>query len=136
MEKFVQSVQQPKPLPPKRPFTLFLEDSVDQLPSNPALKRHHPESVVIQWLESISGSESYRERRCRSDTPAHSDGELIPRRLIKSAPNIEYTRDAEEFIMPPTPISRDAPSVVPQVSVVPLPVQVERSLLKNPLTDG
>ena len=113
MGGFVQSVQQPKPLPPKRPFTLFLEDSVDQLPSNPALKRHHPESVVIQWLESISGSESYWERHCRSDTLDHSDGELIPRRLTKSVPNVEYTRDAEGFVLPPTPTSRYASSVAP-----------------------
>ena len=107
----MQSVQQPKPLPPKRPFTLFLEDSVDQLPLNPALKRYHLESVIIQWLESISGSESYRERHCRSDTLDHSDGELIRRRLTESASNIEYTRDAEGFVMPPTPTSRYSPSV-------------------------
>jgi len=107
----VQFVQQPKPLPPKRPFTLFLEDSVDQLPSNPALKRYRLESVVIQWLESISGSESYRERHCRLDTIDHSNVELIPRRLTESVPNIEYTRDAEEFVMPPTPTSRYAPPV-------------------------
>jgi len=107
----VQSVQQPKPLPPKRSFALFLEDSVNQLPANPALKRHHLESVVIQWLESISGSESYRERHCRLDTLDHSDGELIPRRLTESAPNIEYTWDTEGFVMPPTPTSRHAPSV-------------------------
>lgn len=80
MEKFVQTVhQQPKPLPLKRPHALFLEDTVDLLPSNPAPKRYRPESVdnfVTQWVESASGSgsESYRERHCRSDTLlGHSD---------------------------------------------------------------
>ncbi|KAF4632617.1 hypothetical protein G7Y89_g5508 [Cudoniella acicularis] len=90
----------------------FLEDSVDQLPSGPTPKRHRPESVVTQWVESISGSEFYRERHCRSDTLlGHPDGELIPRRLTKSVPNMEYTRDADGFVMPPTPTSWYAPSV-------------------------
>src|SRR5271154_1849903 len=97
---------QPKPLPLKRPHASFLEDFVDQIPSSPTLKRHRPESVVTQWLESISGSESYRERHCRSDSHlGHSDGDLISRRLTKSAPNIEYTRDADRFAVPPTPTS-------------------------------
>ena len=133
MEKFVQSVQQPKPLPPKRPFTLFLEDSVDQLPSNPALKRHRPESVVIQWLESISGSESYRERHCRSDTPDHLDDELIPRRLTKSAPNIEYTRDVEGFVMPLTPTSRYAPSLPPSGTSSAFTGLSRKNLVEDPL---
>ena len=107
MEKFVQTVQQqPKPLPLKRPHALFLEDSVDPLSSSPAPKRYRPESVdsfVTQWVESASGSESYRERHCRSDTLlGHSDGDLIPRRLTKSAPNMEYRRDADGFALPST----------------------------------
>jgi len=110
MEKFVQTVQQqPKPLPLKRPLASFLEDSVDPPPSSPAPKRYRPESVdslVTQWVESASGSESYRERHCRSDTLlGHSDGDLIPRRLTKSAPNMEYRRDADGFALPPTPAS-------------------------------
>ena len=99
--------QQPKPLPLKRPHALFLEDSVDPLSSSPAPKRYRPESVdsfVTQWVESASGSESYRERHCRSDTLlGHSDGDLIPRRLTKSAPNMEYTQNALGFLVPPTP---------------------------------
>ncbi|KAG9234214.1 hypothetical protein BJ875DRAFT_534914 [Amylocarpus encephaloides] len=112
MEKFVQTVQQqPKPLPLKRPHVLFFEDTVGLLPSNPTPKRYRPESVdsfVTQWVESASGSgsESYRERHCRSDTLlGHSDSDIIPRRLTKSAPNIEYTRDANGFALPPTPAS-------------------------------
>ncbi|MCJ1344202.1 hypothetical protein MMC31_002405, partial [Peltigera leucophlebia] len=103
--------QQPKPLPLKRPHASFLEDFVD---SSPTLKKHRPESVVPQWLESISGSESYRERHCQSDTLlGHSDGELIPRRLTKSAPNMEYKRDADGFALPPTPASTRSRSYRP-----------------------
>lgn len=110
MEKFVQTIQQqPKPVPLKRPHASFLEDSVDPLPSSPAPKRYRPEfvdSFVTQWVESASGSESYRERHCRSDTLlGHSHGDLISRRLIKSAPNMGYRRDADEFAMPPIPAS-------------------------------
>ncbi|KAM3068371.1 hypothetical protein ACMFMF_009186 [Clarireedia jacksonii] len=120
MGKFVQTVQQqPKPLPLKRPHASFLEDLVDPLPSSPAPKRYRPESVdgfVTQWIESGSeldcrsdtllGSEleSYRERHCRSDTLlGHTDRDLIPRRLTKSAPNMEFARDTEGFLVPPTP---------------------------------
>ncbi|KAG9231564.1 hypothetical protein BJ875DRAFT_113334 [Amylocarpus encephaloides] len=71
------------------------------------LLRYHPESVdgfVTQWVESV-GSESYRERHCQSDTLlGHSDGDFIPRRLSKSAPNMEYRRD-DGFALPPTPAS-------------------------------
>ena len=113
MEKLVQTVQQqPKPLPFKRLHASNLEDFDDQLPSSPALERHRPEeSVVTQWLESISGSETYRERHCRSDSLlGHSDGELIPRRLTKSAPNMDYNRETDGFALPPTPYSTESQS--------------------------
>ena len=107
IEKFLQSIQQPNPLPLQRPYASFLEDSVDQLPSSPTLKRYRPEAVdtfVTQWVESISESESYRKRYCRSDSLlTHSDGDLIPRRLTKSAPNMAYRQDADRFTVPPTP---------------------------------
>src|SRR5947209_2144296 len=107
-----KTVQQPKPLPLKRPHASFLEDFVDHLPSRPVPKRFRLASVVTKWIESISESESYPERHCRSDTfLGHSDGELIPRRLAKSAPNIEHTWDSNGFVMPPTPASWYAPSV-------------------------
>ncbi|RDL33272.1 uncharacterized protein BP5553_08711 [Venustampulla echinocandica] len=108
MEKIVQTVQlQPKPLPLKRPYASFLEVSLDPLSSSPSPKTYRPESVdsfVTQWVESASGS--YRERHCRSDTLLdHSDGDPIPRRLTKSAPNMDYRRDADGFALPPTPVS-------------------------------
>ena len=106
MKKFVQSVQQPKPLPSKRSYASFLDESIDKHPSSPTLKKYRPEAVdnfVIQWVESISGSESYRERHCRSDSLFdHSDGDLISRRLTKSAPNMGSIRDADGFVVPPT----------------------------------
>ena len=125
MEKVKQTVQeQPKPLPLKRPHASFLEDFTDQLPSIPSPKRHRPDSAVFQWLESISGSGSHRERHCRSDTLlSHSDGKLIPRRLTKSAPNMNNTRDTDGSVMPSTPArsyranaasdSWDVPSATP-----------------------
>ncbi|TAQ85520.1 hypothetical protein B7494_g6176 [Chlorociboria aeruginascens] len=98
--------QQPKPLPLKRPHASLLEDLVNP---SPAPKRYLPESVdsfVTQWVESASGSESYRGRHCRSDTLlSYLDGDIIPRRLTKSAPNMEYKRDADGFVLPPTPAS-------------------------------
>jgi hypothetical protein len=102
----VQTIQQPKPLSLKRPHASVLEGFVDHLPSSPALKGYRPESAAIQWLESNSESESYRERHCRSDTLlGHSDGDIIPRRLTKSALNMEYTRDADGFVVLSTPAS-------------------------------
>lgn len=113
MEKFVQTVQhQPKSLPLKRPHASFLEDLVDPLSSSSAPKRYRPESVdrfVTQWVESASESESYRERHCRSDTLlSHSDGDLIPRRLTKSAPNMDFARDTDGYVVPPTPPRSDS----------------------------
>jgi hypothetical protein len=100
-------VQQPEPLPLKRPYASFLGDTVDGSPSSPALKKYRPDAVdafVTQWVQSISGSESYRKRHCRSDSLfTHSNGDPIPRRLTKSTPNMEYTQDANGFAVPPTP---------------------------------
>ncbi|KAH8593092.1 hypothetical protein B0O99DRAFT_653493 [Bisporella sp. PMI_857] len=98
--KFVQTVQQqPKPLPLKRPHALFLEDTGGLLPSNPAPKRYRPESV----------DKPYRERHCRSDTLlGQSDGDIIPRRLSKSALNTEYRRGSDGFALSPTPASTNS----------------------------
>lgn len=110
MEKFVQSVQQSESLPIERPYALFLEESVDQRPPSPALKRYRPEAVdnsVTEWVESGC----YRERHYRSDSLLdHSDDGLISRRLTQSAPNMEYTGDAGGFIVPPTPACTGSPS--------------------------
>ncbi|CAD6447926.1 dc4a75fa-256f-481d-b30a-852f5b3d22cc [Sclerotinia trifoliorum] len=110
-EQEVKTIQQqPKPLPPKHSRALFLEDTVNLLPSSFA-PIYCPESVkssVTQWVKSVSGSgsELYRERHCRSDTLlGHSNCDIIPRRFTKSASNMEYRRDSEGFALPSAPAS-------------------------------
>ncbi len=105
MEKsvgIIQQRQQPNPLPLERPHASFLEGNWSI--------RYHPESVesfVTQWVESTSGLESYRERHCKSDTfLSHSDDDPIPRRLTKSAPNLDDRWDADGCVLPPTLASR------------------------------
>ena len=95
MKKLLQTIQQqPKPLPLKRPYASFLERSVDQLSSSPDSKRYRPESVnssVTKWVElnSTLAPDSYREKHCRSDNLlSHLEGDLIPRSLTKSTPNM------------------------------------------------
>lgn len=46
MEMLAQTIRQPRPFPPKRPYASFLEDFVDPLHSNPASETH---------AESING---------------------------------------------------------------------------------
>lgn len=98
--------QEPKPLPLKRPHAAFLEDSIDRVAS-PTHKRFCPDSVhssVTQWVES--GSESHRDRHCRSDSfLSHLDREIPPRVLTKSAPIMDSRRDADGFDIPTTPAS-------------------------------
>jgi hypothetical protein len=106
----VQSVQEPRPLPLQRPFASFLGDSLDMLVPNHDVNGYGPEPVddfVSQWLESISGPHSYRQGHCRSDTfLGQSDGDLVSRRLTKSAPNLQYVWNAGGFALPtPTPAS-------------------------------
>ncbi|MCJ1462007.1 hypothetical protein MMC07_000607 [Pseudocyphellaria aurata] len=116
-EEVANPIEQPKALSSKRPYALFLEDSVDQPSSSTAPKRYRRESVdnfVTQWVESVSGSESYREHHSRSDSLLNqSDGGLISRRLTKSVPNMANNRDV--FKKPTTPASATSRSIVPSV---------------------
>ena len=63
MDKLVQTVPQlSTPIPLRRRHASLLQDSVDPLLSSPALKGYRPEAVdssVLQWVESVSGSEPY-----------------------------------------------------------------------------
>ncbi|KAF2187935.1 hypothetical protein K469DRAFT_748757 [Zopfia rhizophila CBS 207.26] len=75
------SVQQPKPLPPKRPYATFLEDSIGS-PSNLALGKYCLDSVdsfVTAWV--VDTSQSYRERHCRSDSVLGSPNSDLSSRL-------------------------------------------------------
>ncbi|KAF2174383.1 hypothetical protein K469DRAFT_796720, partial [Zopfia rhizophila CBS 207.26] len=106
-EEAHQGATKPKPLPPKRPYATFLEDSIGS-PSNLALGKYCLDSVdsfVTAWVVDTSLlSQSYRERHCRSDSVlGSSNSDFIPRRLTKSAPNMDSSRDAKGFIVPPTP---------------------------------
>ncbi|KAF1828994.1 hypothetical protein BDW02DRAFT_634779 [Decorospora gaudefroyi] len=92
------TLQQPKSNPP---YASFLKDFVD-----PVHPDSRPESVytfVSEWLESVG---SGREKRCRSDSYLHrSDDSPISRNLTRSAPEMDYTRDTDTFVVPPTPAS-------------------------------
>ena len=95
------ALQQPKPKPSTRPYALFLKDFIDPVSPHP-----RPESVhtsVSEWLESVG---SHREKRCRSDSHLnHGDDDLISRKKRRSVPEMAYTRDADGFVVPPTPPS-------------------------------
>lgn len=95
------ALRQPKPKPPKRPYASFLEDFVD-----PAHPNHRTESVytfISNWLETVG---SDRAKRCRSDSHLErSESDPISRQLTRSAPEMSYRRDADGFVVPPTPAS-------------------------------
>ncbi|KAM3071601.1 hypothetical protein ACMFMG_009477 [Clarireedia jacksonii] len=130
-----EQVVKPKPLPLKRPYASFLGESVDHNPSSPASKKYRPDAVnafVTHWVESISGSESYRKPHCRSDSLfTHSDGDPISRRLTKSTPNMANKHDADGYAVPLTPARSvgtfDAASSTGGSS------RSGRSLVENPL---
>ncbi|KAH8759497.1 hypothetical protein F5883DRAFT_648095 [Diaporthe sp. PMI_573] len=90
----------PEPRPPKRPAS-FLKGFVD-----PVHLHSRPESLhtfVSDWLESVG---SDRKKRCRSDSHLHrSDDDPVSRQLTRSAPEMGNTRDADGFVVPPTPSS-------------------------------
>ncbi len=92
---------------PSQAFTRIIPRRPCRPSSFESPKRYSPESVdslVTQWVESASGSESYRERHCQSDTLlGHSDTDVILRRLTKSVLNMECRRNADGFALPPTP---------------------------------
>jgi hypothetical protein len=96
-----QLIQQPKPNPPKRLYASFLKDFVDPVHPDPRPASIH--TFVSEWLESV-GSDP--EKRCRSDSQLnHLDGNLISRQLTRSAPEMDYTQDANGFVVPSTPVS-------------------------------
>lgn len=117
MDFFVQIIQSPKPLPSKRVNASFLEHCADSSVS--VSKRYRPESVdpfVTQWVESLSELETFRARHCRSEILfGRSDGDVIPRRLTKSASTMECRQDADGFILPMIPASALSREESPQI---------------------
>ncbi|KAI0403527.1 hypothetical protein F4802DRAFT_292129 [Xylaria palmicola] len=100
------TLQQPEPRPPKRPYASFLKDFVDPVHPHPRPESLH--TFVSEWLESVG---SDREKRCRSDSHLHhSEHDPVSRQLTRSAPEMDYTRDADGFAVPPTPASTGSQS--------------------------
>ncbi|KAK3936243.1 hypothetical protein QBC46DRAFT_367034 [Diplogelasinospora grovesii] len=88
----------------KHLYASFLKDFVDPLYPNP-ISVH---TLVSEWLESVG---SDREKHCRSDSYLHHlDDVPISRQLTRLAPEMGYTRDADGFVVPPTPASTRASS--------------------------
>jgi hypothetical protein len=103
------TLQQPKPRHPKRGLASFLIDFVDPVYPDQSLY-----AFISDWLESV-GSDC--EKRCRSDSHIRrSSADLISRRLTRSAPEMSYARNADEFLVPPKPVSSPA---IADTSVVP-----------------
>ncbi|KAK4140955.1 uncharacterized protein C8A04DRAFT_14488 [Dichotomopilus funicola] len=102
MWKLVQTtVRQPTPSPPRRPYPPFLKDFVDPVHSSPCPASVH--AFVSEWLESV---DSDREKHCPSDSHLHhSEDDLVPRQLTRSAPEMGHTKDADGFTVPPLPAS-------------------------------
>ncbi|KAJ2896870.1 uncharacterized protein MKZ38_005122 [Zalerion maritima] len=92
------TLQQREPKRPKQSYASFLKDFVDPVHPN------YPDSVhtfVSEWLESIG---SDREARCRSDSHlCSSDSNPVWRQVARSAPDMVNTRDADGYVVPPTP---------------------------------
>ncbi|KAF2456097.1 hypothetical protein BDY21DRAFT_347885 [Lineolata rhizophorae] len=96
-------IQHPKPKPP---HAAFLEKSVE--PFEPRFRSDSVDSFVYEWLESVG---SDRNTHCRSDSCLNQlASEPVPRQLAKSAPQMQYTRDADGFAVPPKPVSTGSQS--------------------------
>ncbi|OAA62644.1 hypothetical protein SPI_04184 [Niveomyces insectorum RCEF 264] len=96
------TLQQPKPS--KRPYAAFLADSTDTARPPAGSELSHASISILEWLESIG---SGRVKRSRSNCCREHDceGHPVSRRLARSAPATSSTRDADNFIVPPTPVS-------------------------------
>ncbi|KFH48647.1 hypothetical protein ACRE_003730 [Hapsidospora chrysogenum ATCC 11550] len=94
----------PKPTSSTR-YATFLEKFVDPTPTPRANSEH---SFVLEWLESVG---SDRDTRCRSDSYLHpSDDSPIPRRFLKSAPEMSYRKHTDGYMVPATPASTGSAS--------------------------
>ncbi|PQE30045.1 hypothetical protein CJF32_00009485 [Rutstroemia sp. NJR-2017a WRK4] len=106
MKQFMQTIKQPLPLNPSH--ASFLEDAINK-PLNTVANRYQYNPVVGHWLESVAGSETYRERNCRSATISdQSENEPVSTKRTKSAPDMINTRNSDGYTMPniPDPSSR------------------------------
>ncbi|KAL7917041.1 hypothetical protein ACQKWADRAFT_307762 [Trichoderma austrokoningii] len=92
------TIQHPRPKPA---HAVFLGRFIE--PSQPDPRPDSLDSFISEWLQSVG---SNRNTHCRSDSfLAQLGNDPVPRQLAKSAPQVEHTRDADGFIIPPTPVS-------------------------------
>ncbi|KAI0873190.1 hypothetical protein GGS24DRAFT_517892 [Hypoxylon argillaceum] len=93
------TLQQPEPRHPKRLYTSFLKDFVDLVHPH-----SHPDSLdpfVSEWVDAVES----REKLCRSDSHVYrSSVDPVSRHLTRSAPEIGYTKETDEFLAPLTPL--------------------------------
>ncbi|KAG8417266.1 hypothetical protein J3459_012472 [Metarhizium acridum] len=134
------TLQHPKPSSTKRVHASFLRDFVDPIHLNTRSASVH--TSVSNWLESV-GSDPVS--RCRSDSYlCRSNDDIISRQVTKSAPEMGHVRDADGFVVPPTPASTgswsyrtdaDARSVAPSdlTGATPSSGRSGRSLVEDPL---
>ncbi|KAI0505752.1 hypothetical protein F5B22DRAFT_495813 [Xylaria bambusicola] len=95
-------VQQPRPLRAKSPYVSFLQDFIDPIPNI-----HTGSVFVSEWLESVG---SDRQTHCRSDSQLYySAKSSISPRSTSSVPDMGTKRDADGFVVPPTPDSTISP---------------------------
>ncbi|KAK5626530.1 hypothetical protein RRF57_002245 [Xylaria bambusicola] len=95
-------VQQPQPLRAKGSYASFLQDFID-----PAPDIHPSSAFVSEWLESIG---SDRQTHCRSDSQLYYSPKLsVSPKSTSSVPEMSTKRDADGFVIPPTPDSIISP---------------------------
>ncbi|KAI9674053.1 MAG: hypothetical protein M1829_003896 [Trizodia sp. TS-e1964] len=98
MEKFMQTGDDDEH-EPNFQYASILENIIDLSPSEP----DESESLVGQWLESIPGSDISPERGRRPDT---SLGDLVGDIVLRGlTPTMDYIRNTDGFVVPPTPNS-------------------------------
>lgn len=97
----VQTVlQQPKPQPPQHPYSSFLRDFVDPIDPDPRPQAESVYASVSNWLTSL---EPDRWNCSRSDS--YLRDEPIASNFTKSAPEMNYTQDANGYTIPQTTVS-------------------------------
>ncbi|OAA54772.1 hypothetical protein SPI_08643 [Niveomyces insectorum RCEF 264] len=101
------TLHRPGPPPALASFASLAPGFVDEGAVLPA------SAFVSEWLESVGPSPEKRQRHRSSSVPDRSNsGSPVSSRSAKSVPEMAYdTRDAEAFVVPPTPGSAGSRSL-------------------------